>query len=167
MSIRILLTELKAPQLRRVEFRDYLIIPALTQDIQFPVENNGRIFLSMMSAANVTELLARITNAADLQVLLDLDSIIDGDPRSRKAETWESRRDPPAISQLQGWWESVRENIPKVSWVVPSDEQEGSWKRLGGADLLFDDAIAYLDRRRGIWLKTQEYYRKPWPACLS
>ncbi|KAG9048504.1 hypothetical protein FS837_012694 [Tulasnella sp. UAMH 9824] len=97
-----------------------------------------------------------IPNAADLQVELDVDSLFDGDPRFREAETWELVRDPEVISARREWWQWVLQNTSKVSWVVPSDsgEGEGDSKRLGGADLSFDDAIAYLDQRRSIWLKT-------------
>ncbi|KAG9048506.1 hypothetical protein FS837_012696 [Tulasnella sp. UAMH 9824] len=154
MNIRCILNELKAPQLRGIEFRDYLIIAALNQEIRFPVNSDGRIFLSMMSTVNTIELLARITNVVDLEVELDLVSIVNGDPQSQPAEPWQCRRSPEDISQLRGWWESVQQNIPKVSWVVPSDKEEGGWKQLGGVDLSFDDAITYLDRRREVWLKT-------------
>ncbi|KAG8898627.1 hypothetical protein FRC00_002554 [Tulasnella sp. 408] len=107
----------------------------------------------MIYTGFITRQLTGITNIADLQVELDLDSIIDGDPRFRDAEQWEFRRSPAALSQLRKQWESNRRSLPKVSWVAPSDEVEGSWERIGGADLSFDDAIVYLDRRREGWLK--------------
>ncbi|KIO29839.1 hypothetical protein M407DRAFT_21092 [Tulasnella calospora MUT 4182] len=152
-DICCVLTKLNAPRLGRIEFRYHSATHCSIKDIRFPAENDGRVLFSIVCAASVTQLLSRIPNAADLQVELDADSIIDGDPSFREAETWESRRSPAIIARLRGWWESVQQNIPKVSWVVPSSEGEGSWKRLGGADLSLDDAIAYLDHRMGVWLK--------------
>ncbi|KAG8957338.1 hypothetical protein FRC00_004126 [Tulasnella sp. 408] len=156
-NIRYFLTELKAPQLCRVEFQGYLIASDLNQETRFPLENNGRILVSRMPLGNVLELLKRISNAvnaAGLQVELDVDGFIDGHPRYREAQSWESRRSPAAMSGLRKWWESIPRSILKFSWVVPSEEGEGGWKRLGGAELSFDDAIAYLDRGRDIRLKT-------------
>lgn len=153
-DIRCILRELKTPQLRRVGFRGHLSIYGSSTEVRFPGENDGRILLSNMPPTTAIELLSWIANAEDLRVELDLDSIIDGHPGLRNAGTWEPLRHPEHISKLREWWGSVRQDIPKVSWVVPSDEGEGYWKRLGGADLLFDDAIAYLDGRRTAWLRT-------------
>lgn len=107
-----------------------------------------------MAATNATEILLIISNAAELQVELDLDSIIDGHQTFWNAGTWGPLRHPEYISKLREWWESVRQTTPRVSWVVPSDGEEGTWKHLGGADLLFDDAIVYLDGWGAAWLKT-------------
>ncbi|KAG8957337.1 hypothetical protein FRC00_004125 [Tulasnella sp. 408] len=152
-NIRCFLTELKAPQLRRIEFQEFLVASDLSPEIRFPLENNGRILVSKMPLGNVIALLGLITNgvnAADLQVELDVDGLIDGHPRYREAQSWESRRSPAAMSGLRKWWKLIPKDILNFSWVVPSDEAEGEWKRLGGAELSFDDAIAYLDRGRDV-----------------
>lgn len=114
--------------------------------------------------SHLTTLLMRMTNVANLQAEVDLTSLISGDLISRAGDTGFSFTD---ISNPRSQWERVQHLMPKVSWVVPSDEVEGSWKRIGGAELSFDDAIAYLAHRRGVWLKTQRYYKQPWAACLD
>ncbi|KAG9048505.1 hypothetical protein FS837_012695 [Tulasnella sp. UAMH 9824] len=156
-TISYFLTELKVPRLRRVEFQGYLLASDLNQETRLPLENNGRMLVSRMPIGNVIELLEGIStavNAVDLQVELDVDGFIDGHPRYRESQSWESRRSPAAMSELREWWESIPQIILRFSWVVPSDEGEGGWKRLGGAELSFDDAVAYLDRGRDVWLKT-------------
>lgn len=109
------LSEMNAPRLRRVEFRYHAATHCSIQDIRFPAGNDGRVLFSIVCAASITQVLSRIPNAADLQVEMDLDSIIDGDPAFREAEAWESRRSPAVISRIRGWWKSVQQNIPKVS----------------------------------------------------
>ncbi|KAG8961458.1 hypothetical protein FRC00_012180 [Tulasnella sp. 408] len=153
-NIRCILSELKAPHLRRVEFRDVLGVSTSIPAIRFPVENEGRVLISAMSPEHVTILLGKLENAPDLEIDLDLDSIVDGDPRLREAERWGPSRSLTTISQLRNWWKSVPQDIPKVSWVVPFGEVEASWERIGGTKLSFEEAIAYLDRRREVWLNT-------------
>ncbi|KAG8912550.1 hypothetical protein FRC01_005042 [Tulasnella sp. 417] len=153
-DVGCLLAELKAPQLHRVEFRGHIPFYPLYERTGFPVEKDCRVMFSTMPTICVEELLRRIPNAKDMQVELDLDSIIYEDPRLETAVTREFQNSVTATTHLREWWGWIRENIPEVSWIVPSDEGEGSWKRLGGADLSLDDAIAYLDHRREARFKT-------------
>ncbi|KIO29836.1 hypothetical protein M407DRAFT_21089 [Tulasnella calospora MUT 4182] len=152
-NIQCILTWLNAPKLRLIEFRgspisNDWIAESWIPEIRFPVENDGRV---RMMLSHLTTLLMRMTNVANLQAEVDLTSLISGDLISRAGDTGFSFTD---ISNPRSQWERVQHLMPKVSWVVPSDEVEGSWKRIGGAELSFDDAIAYLAHRRGVWLKT-------------
>ncbi|KIO29841.1 hypothetical protein M407DRAFT_21094 [Tulasnella calospora MUT 4182] len=148
------LTELKAPQLRRIEFLYHAPGYGTIREIQFPAKYDGRVLFSRIYAESVTKVLSRIPNVPGHQVELDLDSMIYGDPKPRKAETWEPLGIAPVTTWYRELWEEIRQTSPDVSWVVPSDEGAGTWKRLGGTDLSFDDAIAYLDRHRSVLRET-------------
>ncbi|KAG8900623.1 hypothetical protein FRC01_010068 [Tulasnella sp. 417] len=153
MNIRCLLTRLKAPLLHLVEFQG---VP--TSDgskdtnlsiakVPFLVNNDGRIRFSGMSISDLIAVVGRISDVPDLRVEVDVASIIVGSSRTGEPASETLEFSSTAVLELRSRWEWVGQNLPKVSWVVPSDEGEGRLKRLGGADLIFDDALAYLKNR--------------------
>lgn len=151
-TIRCILTGLKAPKLHLVEFRGNPVALGFADSdlsvpvIRLPAEDHGRILFSGMEMSHLTGLLGRIENSAELRAEVDLASIIDGDPKGRQKGVGALGLPSTAISELRGRWEWVQQNIPNVKWLVPS-EKGGELKRLGGVNLSFEDAIAYLDSR--------------------
>ncbi|KIO29842.1 hypothetical protein M407DRAFT_21095 [Tulasnella calospora MUT 4182] len=171
-SIRCVITGLRAPKLHLVEFRGLPVVLGFDAsdlsipEMRLPEENHGRILFSGIEMSHLTSLLQRIPNATDLDVEVDLASIIDGDPTGRQRGVGTLGLSSAVISDLRRRWEWVQKNIPKVSWLVPS-EKGGGLERLGGADLLFDDAIAHLDNRMGAQLNIQNYYKDPASASQN